>query len=201
MASPEQPLLAVVVKVGGSLLDLPDLGVRLRTFLNALATPNIVIVPGGGPTADVIRTLDRQHRLGEEAAHWLALRALSLNAAVLQALVPAAQVLDHWHHWPALCCRGVVPILDPWTFACADEAQPGHLPHSWDVTSDSLAARIAAVAGAYQLILLKSVTVPETMSWTDAGRCGYVDPFFAEACRRAGDALVVRAVNFRALIL
>jgi aspartokinase-like uncharacterized kinase len=192
--SPGHP---VVVKVGGSLFDLPGLGARLRCWLDALGTAHVLLVPGGGPTADVIRALDRRHGLGQEHAHWLALQALSLNAAILQRLVPGTQVLDAWDEWPALCRPGLVPIVDGWRFARADEARPGHLPHRWEVTSDSLAARVAVVARARQLILLKSVTIPETMSWADAARCGYVDPFFAEACRPAGGPLSVRAVNFR----
>jgi aspartokinase-like uncharacterized kinase len=156
-------------------------------------------VPGGGRTADVIRALDRRHGLGEENAHWLALQALSLNAAVLQALVPGTQVLEAWDDRPALCHRGVVPILDALRFAQADEGRPRSLPHRWDVTSDSLAARVAVVAQARELILLKSVTIPETMSWADAARCGYVDPFFAEVCRHADGEIPVRAVNFRTL--
>jgi aspartokinase-like uncharacterized kinase len=186
-----------VVKVGGSLLDLPLLGKRLRTWLGMQVRPPMLLVPGGGSTADAIRTLDRRHGLGEEAAHWLALRALSLNAAVLQALLPASQVIDDWHDAAALCRRGVVPILDAFHFACVDEECAGHLPHCWDVTSDSLAARVAVIAQARELILLKSVTIPESMCWAKAAQCGYVDPMFAQTCAQGGGRLTVRAVNFR----
>lgn len=51
----------VVVKVGGSLFDLPDLGPRLRAWLKTLRTADVLLVPGGGPTADVVRSLDRAH--------------------------------------------------------------------------------------------------------------------------------------------
>ena len=40
------PLPSVVVKVGGSLYDLPDLGVRLRHFLDKLADADVVLVTG-----------------------------------------------------------------------------------------------------------------------------------------------------------
>jgi 5-(aminomethyl)-3-furanmethanol phosphate kinase len=187
----------VIVKVGGSLLDLPGVGPRLRSWLDTLGAPDLLIVPGGGATANAIRTLDRRHGLGEEAAHWLALRALSLNAAVLQALLPASQVIDDWHDAAALCRRGVVPILDAFHFAWVDEECAGHLPHCWDVTSDSLAARVAVIAQARELILLKSVTIPESMCWAKAAQCGYVDPMFAQTCSQGGSGLSVRAVNFR----
>jgi aspartokinase-like uncharacterized kinase len=187
----------IVIKVSGSLLDLPGLGERLRAWLETLGTSHLLLVPGGGPTADVIRALDRQHRLGEEAAHWLALRALSLNASVLQALVPGTEVVADLTAGAAACRRGIVPILDAWSFARADEERPGRLAHRWDVTSDSVAARVAVVAGAPLLILLKSVTIAETLSWAEAGRHGLVDPCFAEVSASAA-GLAVRAVNFRA---
>ena len=45
----------IVVKVGGSLYDLPDLGPRLRRFLDGLDDPDRLVVPGGGAAADVVR--------------------------------------------------------------------------------------------------------------------------------------------------
>jgi len=192
---------SVIVKVGGSLFDLPGLGPRLRSWLATLGTAQVLLVPGGGAAADVIRTLDRLHDLGEEAAHWLALRALSLNAAVLQAILPRSQILENWNDLPALWRRGVTAILDGFRFARADEDNVGHLPHCWQATSDALAARVAVVAQARELILLKSVTIPEGMSWSEAARRGRVDATFAATCAQAGPGLAVKSVNFRDLIM
>ncbi len=190
--------ISIVVKVGGSLFDLPDLGRRLRTWLDRYRMPNTMLVPGGGPTADVIRELDARHTLGQDAAHWLALRALSLNAAVLQALLPGSEVIADWREARRLTGQGVLPILDALQFAQEDEGQPGSLPHTWDATSDSLAARVAIVAQARELILLKSVTIRDDMSWAEAARCGYVDKCFGPLCAQAG-WLRIRTVNFREL--
>jgi aspartokinase-like uncharacterized kinase len=172
----------VVVKVGGSLFDLPDLKDQLHAWLAGLSGSAVLLVPGGGAAADVIRTLDRRHRLGEERAHWLALRALSLNAQFLAALLPKS---EH------------VRLLDAHAFALADEGQPGALPHTWDVTSDAVAARVAVVVRARRLVLLKSVTIPEDMDWAEAGRRGWVDASFAGLLRQAPGSLVVQAVNLR----
>lgn len=189
------PTTLAVVKVGGSLYDLPDLGPRLRHWL-AESFPGecVVLVPGGGSATDVIRTLDRWHGLGEEAAHWLALRALTLNAYFLASLLPSARVIgdirdigdeDEW------------AILDVHEFARVDDERDGRLPHTWAVTSDALAARIAIVFQARHLVLLKSTPIPQSVDWTEAGRQGWVDAMFAEVLRPAPADLQVRTVNLR----
>src|SRR5439155_895308 len=77
----------IVVKVGGSLFDHPNLGPALREFVESLAPAEVLLVPGGGPVADAVRELDRVHGLGEEAAHWLALRALGVTRELLRRLI------------------------------------------------------------------------------------------------------------------
>jgi hypothetical protein len=187
--------------VGGSLYDLPDLGWRLQRWLRAHAPCHAVLIPGGGPTADVIRTLDRCHALGEEKAHWLALLAMTLNAYFLADLLDGATVVDSVEACGPVWDNAGLPVLDAFAFAKRDEAQPGHLPHRWDITSDALAARVAQVLQAQQLILLKSVSLPEELDWAEAGRQGWVDRAFAQVLGQAGLAgsatLWVRAVNLR----
>jgi aspartokinase-like uncharacterized kinase len=183
----------LIVKVGGSLYDLPDLGPRLRGWLAGLGTRHILLVPGGGAAADLVRKLDSVHGLGEEAAHWLALRSLSLTAHFLAGLVPGAAVVPHPGDCQAVWAECRPAVLDSHAFALADEGQPGSLPHAWSVTSDSLAARAAHVAEARCLILLKSITFPSG-HWHEAGRRGWVDASFAEAI---GENVEVRIVNLR----
>ena len=86
--------MTTIVKVGGSLYDLPDLGSRLLRFLGELSASRVVIVPGGGPAAEQVRQWDAVHRLGEEASHWLALRATSVNAHFLASLLPTLDELE-----------------------------------------------------------------------------------------------------------
>jgi hypothetical protein len=77
----------IVVKVGGSLFDHPALGSELRAFVESLAPAEVLLVAGGGPVADAVRELDRVHGLGEEAAHWLALRALDVTAELMERMM------------------------------------------------------------------------------------------------------------------
>ena len=69
--------LVVIYKVGGSLLELPDLPRRLQDVVRPDVCPLFVI--GGGRTADLVREWDRLHQLGEERSHGLALKAMQLN--------------------------------------------------------------------------------------------------------------------------
>jgi aspartokinase-like uncharacterized kinase len=184
----------VVVKVGGSLFDLPDLRSRLRGWLGHLDAPRVLLVPGGGASADVVRAFDSLHALGEEASHWLALRALTVNAHFLQTLLPGAVIVEGLEDRLA---EGVPSILDPYPFIRADEGRVGCLPHRWEVTSDAIAARAAVVARACRLVLLKSVPLADGLDWEEAGRRGLVDGWFAHVLAQAQEALAVCAVNLR----
>src|SRR5437773_1082411 len=98
-----------VVKVGGGLFELPDLRERLRGWLERLDAGHVLLVAGGGGTADAVRALDRIHQLGPEASHWLAVQAMSLNARFLQALLPGAAFVNGTSE----VCVG---LLDPLPF-------------------------------------------------------------------------------------
>lgn len=176
----------IVVKVGGSLYDLPDLGSRLARVLVALGDTPRLLVPGGGAAADVIRDLDKKHLLGPLKSHWLALRVCAVNAYFLQDLLPGVEVVCQ----PP---REGVAILDPYLFALADEGREGCLPHCWDATSDSVAARVAEWYGA-DLVLLKSVEAEN--DWEKMARHGVVDSVFPGIIARSG--IVVRTINARA---
>ena len=89
-------------------------------------------------------------------------------------------------------------ILDCDAFLREDESRPGALPHSWDVTSDSIAARVAVMLGAERLVLLKSVDVPSGTSWEEALARGWVDAHFPRVVASAPFA--VEVVNFRRVL-
>ena len=177
----------MVAKVGGSLYDLPDLAHRLRNWLNTTAVP-VLLVPGGGDGAEVIRRVDETHLLGEAAAHWLALRVLSVNSHFLAELLAAPVVSA-----PDVA-GAMIQILDPFKFCQADEGRPGSLPHAWTVTSDAIAARVAEIANA-RLVLLKSTDLPEGVDWEAAATTQLVDETLPSVVTRG--RLYVEWVNLR----
>ena len=82
-----------VVKVGGSLLDLPDLIARLAMFCIPHIEPRMIFVCGGGPAADTVRRIDRHVGLDEETAHWLCIHAMAFNSRVLAAALPRGELV------------------------------------------------------------------------------------------------------------
>ena len=191
--SPERIRASVVVKVGGSLFDLDDLGSRLGSWLVENDFEDVLLVPGGGSFANVVRQLDCRHGLGEEQSHWLAVASLSVAARFLAAIVPGAVLASDWRDCADAWKTHRIPVLDP-NRIVSETSDFDSLPHSWKVTSDSLAAKIASITKARLLILLKSVALPEGWSWSEAGNHGYVDPCFAEL---VDGSFNVQFVNFR----
>jgi 5-(aminomethyl)-3-furanmethanol phosphate kinase len=153
----------IVAKVGGSLYDDPRLGDGLRAWLAEQAAP-VMVVPGGGPFAGAVRGIDRVHGLGEDAAHWLAIRSLSVAGQFLELLMGRPQ------------SRFPIRVVDCHDFFRRNDVTP----HTWDVTSDSLAAAVAARTAARKLVLLKSVDIPP-IPWGIAAANGWVDPHFPTA--------------------
>ncbi len=183
----------VAIKLGGSLLDTPGLPSWLARFLAGHAGRRPVLIVGGGAPADFIRAMDQAHRFGEEVAHRLALRALDLTAHVASAIVVGTEVVESLGALPEVWRSGRTPILAPRRFLDEDDRSSDALAHSWDVTSDSIAARVASRIAASELVLLKSVQLPPDVDRHAAARLGLVDPAFPVASRGLRRILVVNA--------
>ncbi|HEY2897461.1 MAG TPA: hypothetical protein VGJ12_10015 [Gemmatimonadaceae bacterium] len=141
-----------VVKVGGSLLDDNDALSRTLSALEIIAPAHaLVIVPGGGPFADAVRAVDRRHNLSSDDAHWMAILGMEQFAIALASRIRNAELVHGSADISRAQTRARIPVLAPYRWL--RESDP--LPHSWDVTSDSIAAWIASEIGAPQLILIK----------------------------------------------
>ena len=186
--------MLTVVKVGGGLAREAGPG-ALRALCAQIAQAGarhpLLVVPGGGRFADVVRAHDRRFTLRPHTAHWMAILAMDQFGWALSDLIPgAARCTD-------LGCvgDGGVSILLP--AALLAERDP--LPESWTVTSDSIAAWVAGAAGAERLVLVKAVaglyrtwpragapirrlTVDELAALAPAG----VDAYLPVALRGAG---------------
>jgi len=186
-----------VVKVGGSLFDMPRLGERLQRWLDAQPPATNILVAGGGELANSIRELDRLHGIGELPAHWLCVRAMAVTARVLVDLMPNSALVDDLESARQLTATRPFRsgIFDPMPLLMREEPKlPGVvLPHGWSVTSDSIAARVAELLSADELVLLKS-NLPPCDGFEEAAGANYVDEFFPNI---AGQLAGVRCVNLR----
>jgi hypothetical protein len=141
-----------VIKVGGGLLAHAEhLSAVLAVLAAEAAHARFLIVPGGGPFADAVRTADRQYPLGDDAAHWMAVLAMDQYAHLLATRHPDLTLVDTRAGIDHALRAGRIPVLAPSRWL--READP--LPHSWDVTSDSIAAWLAGAVGSPRLVLVK----------------------------------------------
>ena len=145
-------LVDIVVKVGGGLLASPaHLDAVLAELAAVASTRRLLVVPGGGPFADAVRVVDRELTLSDEAAHWMAILAMDQYAHLLVWRLQTAGLVSDAAGIAAQLDHGRLPVLAP--FRWLRDADP--LPHSWDVTSDSIAAWVARELGARRLVLVK----------------------------------------------
>jgi aspartokinase-like uncharacterized kinase len=188
-----------IVKVGGSLFDLPDLADRLRQWLSRQSPAHHVLLAGGGSLVDEVRHWHALRPLDEAAAHWMCVDLLTVSAHLLNARLPEIPLIED----DRLLCQRVgerdCTVFVPATWIRHGEPKlPGtRLPQTWEVTSDSISARLAIALGADELVLMKSI-LPEKDS--DGGiqafsAAGYVDPMMG---RIAAELPPVRFVNLRA---
>jgi 5-(aminomethyl)-3-furanmethanol phosphate kinase len=171
-----------VVKLGGSLLDLPDLVERFDAWRAAELGPRGLLVVGGGAAADVVRDFDKAFRLGEVTSHWLAIRAMQFNAHCVAAVLRDVVIAGDQDACDTAWRGGKLAIVDPLDWLSREAAAEGvHVPHRWTFTSDSVAAHVATRIGAAKLTLLKSALPPSDCGLACAAGLGIVDEDFPAA--------------------
>ena len=182
----------VVAKLGGSLLVWDELPQRLQSWLDEQPPAAYVLIAGTGPLGDFVRQADERFHLGQEHSHWLCIDALSITARLLSQVLKEVPLVDSL---AAVREADLRCVLDPRPFLQSEEATtPGtRLPHDWDATTDSIAARVAECLKAQRLVLLKSCDPPAT-SIEAASLAGFVDRHFPAA---AATLPRVECVNLR----
>jgi hypothetical protein len=168
-----------VLKVGGSLADYPASMRRLCLELASLAQNyRLLVVPGGGRFADTVRDFDKTYGLSDTAAHRMAVLAMDQFGLFLHDIIPNFIVfcsLEKAKSSP----KGTLPIFLPSRLIFRKDP----LEHSWDVTSDSIAAYIAGVSRAKRLVLIKDV-----------------DGVFTEDPKKTSDARLLAEVSAKRLL-
>lgn len=181
---PDDRTPTTVCKLGGSLLDWSGLPEVLAWLEQQWQGRPLVMVVGGGQTADLVRSWDRLFALGEERAHWLALQSLELNESLVTQLWPRLRPVRNRAQTEAALQDGVPALICASCFVRWGERQAcPPLPHTWQVTTDSIAAWIAHLLNARELLLAKSVDLPTGCTLPEAARQGLVDDHFPNLAR------------------
>src|SRR3989304_3959599 len=129
------------------------MGALLDSIAGWRGRASILVVPGGGPFADLVRA--EHHRLGlsESVAHRMAILAMDQYGLLLSDLASGALAVSSLAAVGAALGSGRLPsFLPSRSLLRRDPFDP-----SWDVTSDSIAAYIATLVKAKALLLLKDV--------------------------------------------
>jgi 5-(aminomethyl)-3-furanmethanol phosphate kinase len=126
----------LVVKCGGSLYErVPGLVPIFQQSPRPL-----FIVPGGGRFADAVR----KAQLSDDDAHWQAIAAMDQYGRYIESFgITTTDLLKYPTNTRVFLPYRCIMHYDP-------------LPHSWDVTSDTIAAWVAEMLG-LELLILKSV--------------------------------------------
>jgi len=158
----------IVVKIGGGLLADPAAFARAVAVVDTADDVGLVVVAGGGPFADAVRDVDRRFGLGDDEAHWMAVLGMDQYAHMLEARLTRGRLATSDAQVQDALRAGAVPVIAP--YAWLRQADP--LPHAWHVTSDSIAAWLAAQLDARSLVLVKPPLAAEPL----------VDDYFTRAC-------------------
>ena len=135
-----------IIKLGGSLIEIGRDIIQVLRVCAEKKDITILLIPGGGPFAEVVRTVSVEESLTEEAAHWMAVFAMHQYGLFLaNDELPVVESLDG--------IEGHLCIIQPYQILKADDC----LPHTWDVTSDTIAAFVANKIGEKTFIKLTDV--------------------------------------------
>jgi aspartokinase-like uncharacterized kinase len=142
--------MRIIIKLGGSLLAK---GREIVRFLSDYAEKNAVffiIIPGGGPFVEFTKKLSERRTISDDAAHWMAVLAMHQYGFFLadgERAIPLVESLEEVSNAGHIC------IVLPYQILKADDS----LPHTWDVTSDTIAAFIAHKLGEKRFIKVTDV--------------------------------------------
>lgn len=164
-----------VIKLGGSLTDSSVLKHWLD-FIADHGKGKCVIVPGGGVFADLVRQEQKRLAFNDEIAHTMALKAMQQMALLYHGLNRQLVIAGSTEKIRGVLRQDKASVWSP----DIDILNRAGVPNSWDVTSDSLSAWLAAELDAGKLILVKSADIPLSATLDELIDRNIVDKAFCQ---------------------
>jgi aspartokinase-like uncharacterized kinase len=145
---------AAVVKVGGSLAACPE---KLRNLCLKICEISkehkLIVVPGGGEFADVVRRLDKRFHLSCNTSHRMAILGMDQYGMLLSNLIPSSITTSKFEEIKYFLDMGKLPIFLPSNLLLQEDP----LENSWAVTSDSIAVYLAGRLKVTKVLLVTDV--------------------------------------------
>ncbi|NOU13394.1 MAG: uridylate kinase [Methylococcaceae bacterium] len=171
----------IVVKLGGSLLQSGALLDCLGKIEHTYQDQSVVIVPGGGAFADQVRAAQKQWQFDDRTAHVMALLAMQQMACLINGIYKQFAIAGSLAEIKTQARSGQTLIWSP----DLTELDAAGVRASWDVTSDTLAAWLAAALSASDLVLVKSAPIISGTDLPTLAAQEIVDKAFCETVQNA----------------
>jgi len=146
---------AAIFKIGGKILDnsknLINTIAQLTQLFEDEIIKRIILISGGGVLANFVRSIYNEFRINDELAHWIAIYSMNYNGIELKRKFPHLMVSEKFTELEKI--RKSFSIFLPYKFLEEND----ELPHTWDVTSDSIALYLAKKFGLKECFLIKDV--------------------------------------------
>jgi aspartokinase-like uncharacterized kinase len=145
---------ATIVKVGGSLSLYPE---KLRCLCLKISEiskeQKLIVVPGGGKFADVVRSLDKSFHLSCSTSHRMSILGMDQYGMLLSDLIPGSITTNKLEEIKYFLDLEKLPIFLPSNLLFREDP----LENSWAVTSDSIAVYIASRLQVTKVLLVTDV--------------------------------------------
>ncbi|MHA1300080.1 MAG: amino acid kinase family protein [Candidatus Helarchaeota archaeon] len=146
--------MKVLIKIGGSLSKNPPIFKKLFSIFPELVKNHlIVLLPGGGIFADQIREYHSKYKFSDTAAHKMAIISEDIVGILIGEYLKIGVLTDKLDEIPQIQRQSKIPIFLPSKYLLKID----ELPHSWDITSDSIAVYLADKLKIENVILVKDV--------------------------------------------
>ncbi len=184
------PASPVLVKIGGSLVSLPDLAVRINSLLQLFNGRKVLFIIGGGAAADEIRRLDECCDLAQGRAHWDAIDAMTFNSILLSRVLGFVPVVRSRDEAVTAWKSQSADILNSRAFLREDHGNVSRRsPESWDVTSDSIAVTVALDWPCEEVLFCKACP-PVSLQLADICNAGQLDAYMPKLLPALAEANV-----------
>ena len=146
---------SVIFKIGGKVLenfeDLNSTISQLTQLYEKGRIKRIILIPGGGSLANFIRKVHSELNFTEELAHWMGIISMNYNGIELGKNFPELDAIEDINRLKKL--DKCFCIFLPYRFL----KEIDRLPHSWDVTSDSITLFLAKELEISHCFLIKDI--------------------------------------------